>query len=98
MRGLMLSMLALSWLGLLAGCQSCGSSGSHGCGSGCGGGGCGARGGLGGDGTCLQHGICDCEMDDYCCTRSPWVRYTPVSLGAPIEALPPVKELPKGKL
>ena len=114
----MLSVLALSWLGLFGGCQSfssgCGSGcgaagcGAGGCGAGgCGAGGCGAGCGIGsrlGDGTCLQHGICDCDIDDHCLTRSPWVRYAPVALGIPVQPLPveplpvPPKELPKGKL
>ena len=101
MRGLMFSVLALSWLGLVAGCQSCGSSGcSSGCGSGgCGAGGCGAGWrGLGSD-ACRSHGICDCEIDNHCATRSPWLHFSPVTLGTPVEALPsPLKELPKGKL
>ena len=80
------------------GCRS-GGFGAGGCGAGgCGAGGHGAGFGLGGhgDGTCLLHGICDCEIDDHCLTRAPWIRFTPVSLGTPIEAVPvPPKELPK---
>jgi hypothetical protein len=51
--------------------------------------------------TCT-HGVCDCEMDDHCFTRAPWVKYAapPPGLGVPVETvpapgLPPVKEMPK---
>ncbi len=44
------------------------------------------------------HGVCDCEFEDHCSSRTPWVRHAPlVALGSPIEAIPapPAKALPK---
>lgn len=39
-----------------------------------------------------MHGVCDCEIDDHCCSRQPWVNAAavplPPVLGAPIEAPP----------
>ncbi len=34
-----------------------------------------------------SHGICDCEEDDWCASRSPWVR-TGSPAPAPVESLP----------
>jgi hypothetical protein len=40
-----------------------------------------------------MHGICDCEQDDHCASRSPWIRYNTPAV--PVETIPPpVKELP----
>ena len=125
MRRLMLSVLALSWLGFFAGCHACGSlgcgssdCGSSGCGTGVAGG-CGLRhggscggyfggygNGHGADGSkaCLYHGICDCDIDDHCSMRAPWIRFAPIGAAGyntPVEAIPepaakdPPKELPK---
>ena len=44
-----------------------------------------------------SHGICDCEYDDHCASRSPWIRPmapAPESIPAPEPA--PMK-LPDGK-
>ena len=45
------------------------------------------------------HGICDCEEDDHCASRQPWVQHG-MHYGAPIEGetikTPPTK-LPDGK-
>jgi hypothetical protein len=46
-----------------------------------------------------SHGVCDCLVDDHCCTRAPWVQYgpAPASFGAPVvHTDAPTKELPKG--
>ena len=41
-----------------------------------------------------SHGICDCELDDHCSSRSPWIRYSP-ALDPPVETAPaPAKALP----
>jgi hypothetical protein len=99
----MLSLLMVSWLGLLAGCTTCcgtcgtGSSGTGSCGSGsCGSGfGHGGGHGAGGAGGC-SHGVCDCALDDQCFTRAPWIQHAPAALGTPVEPIPlPAKELPK---
>jgi hypothetical protein len=34
------------------------------------------------------HGVCDCEFDDYCSSRSPWVRFGPAGLDVPVAAVP----------
>ena len=86
MRFLFLS-LALVIVGSLTGCCSTGSS----CGRG---GNCG-NGGHGGHGH--THGVCDCNVDDYCASRAPWVRFggditTPVA-----EPVAPPTKLPDGK-
>ena len=39
------------------------------------------------------HGVCDCEFDDYCSSRSPWVRFGPGYEAPPIDAIP-AKALP----
>ena len=57
-----------------------------------------AAGLLGLAGCCHTHGVCDCEIDDYCTSRQPWLVHGPVAglpgpLAAPVgEALP----LPRG--
>jgi hypothetical protein len=91
MRRLFLPFLCVSWLAIFAGCQS---TCSHGCNTGC-------NSGFGrgsARGTACTHGVCDCEVDEYCSSRAPWIRMAPpVVLGAPIEAIPapPAKALPK---
>ncbi|HZZ79184.1 MAG TPA: hypothetical protein VFE62_11735 [Gemmataceae bacterium] len=38
------------------------------------------------------HGVCDCQMDDYCSSRSPWIRTGAVAPGltpAPVEYVAP---------
>ena len=67
MRRMMLWLIAVGFLGSLAGCCN----------------------------IMHSHGICDCEEDDHCATRQPWVR-----CGAPTPAetivTPPTK-LPEKK-
>ena len=103
--------IALVFLGTLSGCVT---TGSNGCSSGCstsgyGGNGCRTNGCkfAGGGGhvsgnLAHSHGICDCEYDDYCSSRSPWVRHggvTPVGLPvAPVEPIPAPSKLPDPKL
>lgn len=42
-----------------------------------------------------SHGVCDCDVDNHCYTRSPWLRQTPPTMESePIES--PAK-LPEGK-
>lgn len=87
------------------GCST-GSCGSGGCGlsafgsrSGCGNG-C----GLSAWGRWMHsHGVCDCEYDDYCSSRSPWIRtngggivHTPIAVPAS-EPIPTPKVLPDSK-
>jgi hypothetical protein len=100
MRGWILCLMALSSLSALGGCRSscsnhnlaapsCASCGNRGGCSTCGHGGNGdsrrdqnyaaTRGA-----TACWHGICDCQPEDYCCTRQPWI----VNCGA--HATPPV--------
>jgi hypothetical protein len=44
-----------------------------------------------------SHGKCDCEFDDHCLERSPWLRTgVPISSPAPETVLPPMK-LPEAK-
>ena len=46
------------------------------------------------------HGMCDCEYDDHCATRSPWMRYSgpSTSLAAPVEGIPAAAHaMPEGK-
>jgi hypothetical protein len=48
------------------------------------------------------HGICDCEFDDYCASRSPWVRlgaptHVGGHVGEPIPSPLPGKVLPDVK-
>ncbi len=83
MRRWFFSLIALSCLGMLGGCQSCGNTCNSGtCGSGCnsscgsgrGGGGCGGGGcGSGQFSSACWHGVCDCVMDDQCIARQPWL-------------------------
>jgi hypothetical protein len=79
-------------LGSLAGCAgpNCGSCGGGSCGSG------GCAGGGSGAGWCKGHGICDCEMEDYCSSRSPWIR-NGYSAAPPVEVIQPPAKLPDGK-
>jgi hypothetical protein len=43
----------------------------------------------------FTHGICDCDYDDHCASRSPWIRTG--MLATPVEAVPaPAKEMPSG--
>jgi hypothetical protein len=99
-------------LGCDSGCgDSCGisrrasSCSTGGCGSGgCGTGGCSTgRCALGGA-HAHSHGICDCEYDDYCLSRAPWVRLgfhangsAPIPAGESIPAPLPSKNLPEVK-
>jgi hypothetical protein len=71
----------------MGGCNSCNS----GCNSGCGG----RFGGNGGD-AIHRHGICDCEEDDHCATRMPWLRMSMGHAVEPSEPLPAPTKLPKG--
>jgi len=102
---LLICSIAVVFLVSLAGCK-CGSSGCTS--SDCGTGGC--KSGIGGcnTGGCKggvvgrwmhSHGICDCEVDDYCTSRSPWIR-TGATMAPPVETIPapsvPAK-LPDGK-
>ena len=85
---------------------------------GCGSGGCGIGSGLGirtgcgtgscGTGSCAgkhahSHGICDCDFDDYCASRAPWIRlgvHSEPAVGPAGEPLPPPvtpKNLPEVK-
>jgi len=101
MRRLMFLLIAVSFLGPLVGCNTCGS----GCGltSNCGTSGC-STGRCGAGDRSHSHGICDCEHDDYCSSRTPWVRHgytgiaTPAS--APITEVIPAAptKLPNGKM
>ena len=44
-----------------------------------------------------SHGVCDCEDDDHCYTRAPWIRLAPPT-SAPTEAIPtPPTKMPDGK-
>jgi hypothetical protein len=50
------------------------------------------------------HGVCDCQFDDHCCTRAPWIQVAHAGFGAPVAlpaapvevAPPPAKDMPKG--
>ena len=85
MRRMMVLLVAVSFLGALAGCRC-----SSGCGS-CGGGGAGGH-------AINAHGVCDCEMDDHCFERAPWTRYAPPASATPSESIPiPATKLPDGK-
>jgi hypothetical protein len=46
-----------------------------------------------------SHGICDCEYDDYCLSRSPWVRGNVMVTPPPAagEKVPPPAKLPDVK-
>jgi hypothetical protein len=48
-----------------------------------------------------SHGICDCEYDDYCASRSPWMRgnvmVAPPGGVAPAERVPAPSKLPDVK-
>jgi hypothetical protein len=53
-------------------------------------------GGSGGRGH--MHGICDCEYEDYCSSRAPWIRMGGHITTSPIaEPVPPPAKLPDGK-
>ena len=68
MRRMMMLVIAVGFLGSMAGCH-----------------------------WMHSHGICDCEVDDHCSTRSPWVRYAlPISSSSEVIPNPPLK-LPDGK-
>ena len=43
-----------------------------------------------------SHGICDCEYDDYCASRSPWVRGN--VMAAPVQTTTGEKIAPPAKL
>ncbi|MBM3995514.1 MAG: hypothetical protein FJ303_15365 [Planctomycetes bacterium] len=77
MRNWMFVLVAVGMLASLVGCQ---------CGSSC-------RGGWTPGGRAINaHGICDCEDDNYCASRAPWLQ------GAPAETvLTPPAKLPDGK-
>jgi hypothetical protein len=86
MRRLMSMLVAACFLASMAGCcaNSCGSRGS-----------CGGGGGHG-----ISQGMCDCEMDDHCLERSPWLRFGAgvtgeQPAGEPIPVAP--TKLPDGK-
>jgi hypothetical protein len=89
MRRLYLTVMGLSWLALLGGCQCARPGCDQGCNSGC-------ASGLGGGSHSSTHGVCDCSIEDHCTNRSPWIRTVyPVALGAPVEAVPaPARALP----
>ena len=42
------------------------------------------------------HGVCDCEMDNHCYTRTPWP-IAPKTTTTPGEAIPGPAKLPDGK-
>lgn len=97
MRRVLFFLIAASFLGTMVGCNTCGSRG-------CGQDNCSVRGGATG-GRTHAHGICDCDHDDHCSSRSPWVRHghaAPVThvVPAPVGETVPVapKVLPDGKL
>jgi hypothetical protein len=82
MRQFMLTAAVL-FLGTLTGCGSCSS---------CGGGADGSGGRLS-----HAHGVCDCDSEDHCSSRSPWIR-TNAGLAAPVaEPIAPPAKLPDGK-
>ena len=84
MRRFMLLLIAVGSLGSLVGCNSCGRGGCSGLG--------------GGSGShSVMHGICDCELDNHCRDRSPWVQMgVPVTQASEAVPAPPMK-LPDGK-
>ena len=84
MRRLMSFLAIVVISSVLTGCRGTGSCGT-GCDTGCGTGGCGTGGRVHGKGH--AHGICDCEYDDYCTSRSPWIR---VSASQPIQSAPTI--------
>jgi hypothetical protein len=43
-----------------------------------------------------SHGICDCDLDDHCTSRSPWVRTN--TMAAPVQTAPVEKVAPPQKL
>jgi hypothetical protein len=68
MRRWLLSVFPLLCLAALSGCQACNNcSTCSSCGSGAGGCGAGVLKG------CGWHGVCDCQADDQCCMRQPWL-------------------------
>jgi hypothetical protein len=89
MRKLMLTA-AMLLVGSLAGCagRDCGSGG-------CGAGGC-AGGGCGNGRFAHTHGVCDCEMDDHCSSRSPWIRNASPASPPAAEVVQPPANLPDG--
>lgn len=34
-------------------------------------------------GCCHTHGVCDCDVDDYCYTRQPWIHHPPIPAALP---------------
>ncbi len=101
MRQFMLTATLL-FLGSIAGCAcqsgGCGTGGcgSGGCGTGgCGNGGCGVGDGRLADWARHKHGICDCEVDEYCSSRSPWIRNAG-AVAPPVESIQPPAKLPAG--
>ncbi len=84
---------------VLTGCSS-----TRGCGSDCDGGSCGTSGcgtgcGIGSRSPrSHSHGICDCAHDDYCTSRSPWIRMGgDAQPTMPSEPLAVPSKLPDGK-
>jgi hypothetical protein len=90
MRRALFFLIAFSFLGSMVGCSTCGSAGcglsSRSTGS-CSTGRCGAG------HRAHAHGICDCEEDDYCTSRSPWIRHGVSTPGVPIVTTGPVSEV-----
>ncbi|MBI1831804.1 MAG: hypothetical protein HYR84_10175 [Planctomycetes bacterium] len=80
MRYWMLLLAAVGMLGSAVGCQCTGSR--------CGGG------WTPGGRAINDHGICDCEDDNYCQSRAPWLRMAPPAAES-VPAAP--KQLPDGK-
>ena len=93
MRRLLFGLIAVCLLVSVVGCRSmqsdCGGvCRSGGCSGGaCASGACGRGvGGLaGGVSLTHSHGICDCQGDDHCSSRAPWIR---LGFQAPAESLP----------
>jgi hypothetical protein len=72
MRRMMFLLVAVSFLGSLAGCK-----------------------------LMHSHGVCDCEQDNHCADRAPWVRTgPPITMASEPIATPPTKtpDVPKKDL
>jgi hypothetical protein len=89
MRRALFFLIAFSILGSMVGCNTCGSAG---CGlSSCTTDRC-SNGRCGVGGRAHAHGVCDCEYDDYCSSRSPWLRHGVSTPGMPVVTTGPVSE------
>jgi hypothetical protein len=55
---------------------------------------CGLLGSVAGCNLTHTHGICDCDIDDHCLERAPWLRTGVPSVG---ETVPLPSKLPDGK-